>query len=331
MNNQKFNTEIMKEYEYEYGRRFFGDNLFVEPKSTKQVYQEIKNSSDFPLFQAISKIKKLTLEGQWELMAEALQSLERGEEIPEVIREKLILSSLSNVSALAFNYLCKHNTIYTYGDFISEGYLALEKAFDKWLKKTEQEKLQNILDGRDVFANFNTYAFNWIKDAFAVMLSKDTALSISLSSQKKIKKIACYKADFIKKFGRVPSEEELSTFSGYSKKEITGSSIFLERVQTENYEDVELNNIYRILSIDSENKRNEEKLQNLHHSILIDYMKKVLNKVQFEVIKSWYLEEKNLFDISKMLGISVYKTTTIRDEALALLQSKSMLLKSMLG
>lgn len=133
------NEGYFKENEYEAGRKFFGDTLFVEPKSNKQVYKELSDA-DLSLFKKICNIKRLNLTGQWNLMTEALECVEKGKAIPESIKEKLILNSLVFASTLAFSYLCKYNTACTYGDFICEAYLALNKAFDKWLYKSDEEK-----------------------------------------------------------------------------------------------------------------------------------------------------------------------------------------------
>ena len=170
-------------YEWKVGKKFFG-NYFEEPKTNKQVFEKFSDA-DKKLFYKIINTKKLTLEAQWELMAEALKQVESGNDISDDIKEILIKNSLCSVSVLAFNYLTKYDTIYTYSDFVCEGYLALQVSFDKWLKKDDIEKLRNILNGEDVFANYNTYALNNVKNAFAVMIAEDTTLSISLSTQKK--------------------------------------------------------------------------------------------------------------------------------------------------
>ena len=333
INLKDFNIdeEVLKKYEFEFGRKFFGETLFTEPKSTKEVYYDIKkNAYELELFKKIISIKRLTKEAEWALTEEILVAIQSGNEVPDAIKNTLILNALPAVSALAFKYLQRYNTIYNYADFICEGYLALNSSFDKWLRKSPTEKAKNILDGETVFASFGTYSYSSVKDAFAVMISKDTALSSSLSTQKKIKKISAYKAEFIKKYGKVPTEKELSIFSGYTEGEIKGASFFLTRIQTEDVDDIKMQDFYKDIVANDINEINDNKLQKLHNDILHTFLKNTLTELQYEVIKMWYFENKTFVEISKILGVSLTKATSLRNLALAKLQSNSLELKKML-
>lgn len=319
---------LLKDYEYEYGRGYFGSNLYEEPRSNYEVYHSL-NEDELNLFMSISKIHKLTLEAQWCLMTEALEFVDKGEGIPNAIRNKLIQDSLRSVSVLAFKYMRKYNTKVTYADFISEGYIALCNAFDSWLQKTDEEKLRNIANGEAVFACFSTYAFDFIHDAFQKLIQSDDAVfSMSLSSQKKIKKLISSKAEFIKKYGYIPSAEELEKFSGFTKKTIDNSALFLTRVSESG--EVSAEHVFKDFLEEKEAEVTDADKERQRGTILGEYLKNILNNAEFEVITSWYFDNKTILEIANSLGVTKSKVASIKEKALKNLKANRIILKKML-
>ena len=163
------------------------------------------------------------------------------------------------------------------------------------------------------------------------MLARDNQLSVSLSTQKKVKKLASYKASFIKKYGKIPTNEELEVFSGYTKKEISNSSIFLCRISSADISDIKAKEVYEEFVLNDTNNRNEEALQNLHSMVLDEYLKKTLDDTEYLVITKWYLEDESFKNISKMIGIPLGRVYTIKETALAKLQLNKEDLKNNLN
>lgn len=327
---KEINTILERDttYEWEVGKKFFG-NYFEEPKSNQQVFKELSDA-DKELFYKIVKTKKLTLEAQWELMAEALKQVENGDDISDDIKEILIKDSLCHVSILAFNYLTKYNTIYTYSDFICEGYLALQASFDKWLKKDDIEKLRNILNGEDIFANYNTYALNNVKNAFAVMIAEDTTLSISLSTQKKLKAISSAKANFIKKFGRIPSDSELAEFVGTTERTIKSGAIFLNRVKTADVSDIDIQEAYKEVCEFEAQEKDDVLMQLRQREIIKKYMKQTLSKQEIAVVNGYYFENKTWKQVAKEVGLTSYQLEIAKENIFAKLQTNKDILSQML-
>lgn len=313
---------------FDLGAVFFGEDMFFL-KSSSEVFESM-SERDKELFYSIIKAKQLTLVAQWQLMEEALTCRLENKKISDTVRDLLLKNSLQSVSALAFKYLQRYNTKYTFGDFICEGYLALCNAFDKWLIKPDEVKMRNIIDKKAVFASFNTFASNSVKNAFAVMISKDATLSISLSTQKKIKNLAIQKADFIKKYGKVPTSEELATFTGVSERVIKSSNIFLSRVGKE-IDEADTNAAFKEIIASKEADVSEAIRRKQLRTILEKYMKDNLEEKVFNVITLRFFKGMTQKETAKKLNLQPSVVRKLEKQGLEILHSKQEELQKLLN
>ena len=155
-------------------------------------------------------------------MCEAYQEIKQDGDISDRVKEILLSNCFLTISSLAFEKLATYKTDKTFGDLVSIGYQGALHALDNWLKKDEIKIAKDCLKGKEVFANFNTFATNYIKWYMQDAIEKEAEVDINYTAKRNLSILSKTKADFLIKFGRIPTNEELAelrkAFESASKK-----------------------------------------------------------------------------------------------------------------
>ena len=199
--------------------------------------------------------------------------------------------------------ITEFNGSLTFGDFINEGYLMLEKAWDKFLSVDDIYKIKKTLSGESYYASFNTYASYWVKDAFQNLVAENCSeFGINNTAQKKIRSLFKSKILFMQKYGRVPSDEELANFSNFTKETVTNNRHFVD-FDLDYLKNNEFNGNFLLNDLiqKEEDIRNENEINLKRRKTLLGYIKEILkDKLEYLCIYSVFFEGIKITNLSKV-------------------------------
>ena len=148
--------------------------------------------------------------------------------------------------------------------------------------------------------------------------------------KKKLKAISSAKANFIKKFGRIPNDSELAEFAGTTEKTIKSGAIFLNRIKTADASDINIQEAYKELCEFEAQEKDDALIQLKQRKIIKKYMEQVLSKQEVEVINGYYFGNKTWKQVAKEVGLTKYQLKTVKDNIFSKLQTNKDILSQML-
>ena len=303
--DEEKSISIFDDMEREYSQKVFGRNILEDKKSFKQVINEM-NQGDFELFSKLMHTKRITLEGQYVLFEQIAKYKLANKPVPKSLKEKTLNGALKNVvlpNVIRFLECNEFNGSLTFGDFINEGYLMLEKAWDKFLSVDDIYKIKKTISGESYYASFNTYASYWVKDAFQNLVAENCSeFGINNTAQKKIRSLFKSKILFMQKYGRVPSDEELADFSNFTKETVTNNRHFVD-FDLDYLKNNEFNGNFLLNDLiqKEEDIRNENEINLKRRKTLLGYIKEILkDKLEYQCIYSVFFEGIKITNLNKV-------------------------------
>lgn len=287
--------------EFKLGSKFFGGDLFECRKSFREIYKELSDN-DKALFKAVISQKRLTVLAQQELMCEAYQEIKENGNISDRVKEILLNDCFQSISAIAFEKLAIYKTDKTYGDLVSIGYQGALHSLDNWLKKDEIKIAKDCLKGKEVFASFNTFATNYIKWYMQDAIEKEAEVDINYTAKRNLSILSKTKADFLMKFGRIPTNEELAEYSNANIKQIKMFNYFLSFVTPKGIDEEELiKDMKKEIAIEYNLKFDNKGLNSFQRNEIFRLLKEILTVKEYVVYVNRICYDMKWCEISTML------------------------------
>ena len=119
-------------------------------------------------------------------------------------RDRIICSNLNLVKTIAHNYVVEG---VEYDDLVSEGYIGLMKAVEKF-----DYKLGN---------KFSTYAYCWIKQTMIrYITNNDRTIRLPAHAHEKLIKINNFISEYEKEYGSIPTDAEIADGVGMTESAV---------------------------------------------------------------------------------------------------------------
>lgn len=215
----------------------------------------------------------------------------------------LIEMNLPLVSSISKKFI---NRGYDYEDIFQIGSMGLVKAIKNFDNKFN--------------VKFSTYAVPMIIGEIKRFIRDDGMIKVSRNVKSLARKIHFDKEILTKKFGREPSIEELSEFSGVDKEDIVfaiESSNGLQYL----YDTIHQDDGSPVLLIDKLSENGEEDTMMINKIALKEALRGLDDKAR-QIIMLRYFKDKTQVQVAKMLGISQVQVSRIEKKVLMQMKSK---------
>ena len=215
----------------------------------------------------------------------------------------LIEMNLPLVSSISKKFI---NRGYDYEDIFQIGSMGLVKAIKNFDNKFN--------------VKFSTYAVPMIIGEIKRFIRDDGMIKVSRNVKSLARKIHFDKETLTKKFGREPSIEELSEFSGVDKEDIVfaiESSNGLQYL----YDTIHQDDGSPVLLIDKLSENGEEDTMMINKIALKEALRGLDDKAR-QIIMLRYFKDKTQVQVAKMLGISQVQVSRIEKKVLMQMKSK---------
>ena len=215
----------------------------------------------------------------------------------------LIEMNLPLVSSISKKFI---NRGYDYEDIFQIGSMGLVKAIKNFDNKFN--------------VKFSTYAVPMIIGEIKRFIRDDGMIKVSRNVKSLARKIHFDKEILTKKFGREPSIEELSEFSGVDKEDIVfaiESSNGLQYL----YDTIHQDDGSPVLLIDKLSENGEEDTMMINKIALKEALRGLDDKAR-QIIMLRYFKDKTQVQVAKMLGISQVQVSRIEKKVLMKMKSK---------
>lgn len=189
-------------------------------KSMRQVYEQM-SVDEKELVKNIMGKKVLTPEGLMSISYNklSLKDSQKKEDLEFLAEIKKIAFENTERNCLWSAWLQKAmhpETRLSVMDLFGVAYASLEKAWENFLNKSDEEVQKKIDNEKPIYANFMTYSDYVIQDALTIEVYKTKNMDknyqdISLSKLKKIRKMSNFIQSFIAMRGKYPTDEQIAS------------------------------------------------------------------------------------------------------------------------